>query len=313
MSKFPSWKKIKRSGKRKGKSDYDIINEYYEKRRISESVRGIKVNQDMLNTALQNPNYMEQREAVYSKFEIKSYANEYEFRLAKRSIYPNIPDDKLAEMWKDYLHRDKLIISGQYEQYRYESYREKYLDALKRMAMPSYVIKSIERIPLENWKDIIILPSPNKNEESDKQFPKLGGFTYGEASRQQVARITSEITDAFRALKIEMVNPEAIQSLTKDIISRHESVEDSIETAYVLDNLTSVVPALKNKSSLKYDTIEEEIVSLGMDLPTLTKKGTPMVKTSKTGHRYIPFVGSTNPNTKNKKIMDLLLDGYDNK
>lgn len=295
------------------KKTNDIINRYYDKFKVSDSIKSIKLDVDRYNQAMQQSNVYEKRQDVYDKFGIKMYNSRQEFGIAKSAVFPKgISRDKLDEMWKDYQDRDKLIISGQYEEYRYQSYRSKYIEAMKRSGLSNEVIKNVESLPMEKWKDIIILPS-NKNNASEKLFPKLGGFHYGDTSEKFIHAATSEIKAAFAALGLEYKSFDNIEKKKREIISaRKNFINDDLETAQVIDRIVETLPknskALLQEKLMQSKDVVENIIDIGIDLPKYNKNGTERIRISKSGNKYIPFVGSTRPGSKNEKIMKLIIE-----
>lgn len=294
---------------RKKKSNDDIIAEYYDKKRMSKNVRNLKVNEKLLYQASQDPNNEVYVDSVYEKFNIHRYANRKEFVLSKLESMPNIPNEKLDDMWRDYQHRHLLIKSGQYEEWRYTSFRENYISAMKNSAFSLEAIKNVENIPLEKWKEIIALPTVDKHKPGDTLFPKLGGFQYGKIAVKFAKAATDEIKEAFRTLGLTYIEGEQVSKATKMAITAVSkmNIEDSIETAYNIDNTLRILKKQDKERLLgeKFANIESEIVTLG------TAISASRIKTSKTGNRYIPFVGSTREGTKNEKFVKALLKGHD--
>lgn len=294
---------------RKKKSNDDIIAEYYDKKRISASVRKIKLDNDRYNKAMLDINNSAYVDSIYEKFDIHRYTNKHEFFMHKLETMPNIPTEKLNEMWSDYQHRDKLIISGQYEEWRYKAYRDNYIEAMKRSAFPTNVIKNIEKLSLEEWKNLVILPKSNKENVGDTLLPKLGGFHYGDAASKYVKAATDEIKEAFKAANINYVDTEDISKRAKTAITEAKSldIKDTIEVATKIDNVLRLLHKVDKEQLLHkaYTDISEEIVDIGSNIPA------SRIKTSKSGNRYIPFVGSTKEGTANEKFVKALLKGFD--
>ena len=184
---------------KKKKSTEDIIADYYNRRRISKEVANIKLDIHRYSKALMEPDMMVKSEAVYEKFKIHRYYDKDSFIDHLADTMPNINMSTANKMWEEYNHRDKLIISGQYEEWRYENYRKNYLKAMRNSGLSREVIKNVEALPMEKWKDIIIVPTPTKDNVNDTLFPRLGGFHYGDASAKFIKTATQQIKDAFEA------------------------------------------------------------------------------------------------------------------
>lgn len=295
----------------------DIIDRAFQNKRINENIRSIKLDESRYNKQKDRVDINEYRDEIYERFNMKQYNNEAEFRLVKLAQLPKetTTDEQLRTLWRDYQYRDKLVISGQYEEYRYSQYRKNYIKALKEGGFPRELINNIEKISLDKWKDIIILPSYDKTKLKDTQFPKLGGFKYGEVSERFIKSTIEEIRSAFDALGLVYTDESDLVKKRKEIIkAKSLSIDDDIETAINIDNVLNILPKYERgvvTSKVYTQGIVDEVVSLGQNLQRTTKRGTPLVKTAKDGHRYIPFVGTTKQGSPNEKFMKVLLAGYD--
>lgn len=295
----------------KKKKAYDIIDDYYAKQRINVKIRNISLDKSRYDKAMLQPDMYSRRQEVYERFSIAMYNTKQEFIDRQEKINPDIPMSTVDKLWKEYQDRDKLIISGQYEDYRYSSYRENYLKAMKRSGMGLEVIKNVEALPLEKWKEIVNIPKASKDTAQDKLFPLLGGFHYGDQSLKFIRAATESIKEAFETLGVKYIDDIQSSKERKMAVARIKQMNmDSIESSEFIDNVLRTLPAyeksvVKEVPFTESDRTETQMVVLG----SVLKRG--KVKTSKSGNRYIPFVGSTRTGTKNEKFVKALLEGYD--
>lgn len=295
----------------------DLLEGYIKKSRISEKINKIHVDMNRLNDELSKPGWLERAEEVYKKYGIKQYsldkAGEKQFRLDKlNNSNKDLSNKELEQLWREYQHRDDLIISGQYEDIRAQMYRDNYLKAMRKSGIYPEAIKNVEALSLENWKTIMELPSANKKNPKDTLMPHIGGFHYGSVSATFINNAIEDIKNAFKTLGVEYIDDVDVKAKVKQAIAKVNKVrfDDEIEVANKIDNLIKILPRYNREliSEEKYtedNLISQQLVVVGANIPR------NRVKISKSGNRYIPFVGSTRSGTKNEKIVKALLEGYD--
>ena len=295
----------------------DLLEEYIKKSRISEKINKVHVDIRRLNDELSKPGWLERVEEVYKKYGIKQYsldkAGEKQFRLDKlNNSNKDLSNKELEQLWQEYHHRDDLIVSGQYEDIRAQLYRDNYLKAMRKSGIYPEAIKNVEALSLENWKTIMELPSANKKNPKDTLMPHIGGFHYGSVSATFINNAIEDIRNAFKTLGVEYIDDVDVKVKVKQAISKVKKVkfDDEIEVASKIDNFIRTLPRYNREliSEEKYtedNLISQQLVVVGANIPR------NRVKISKSGNRYIPFVGSTRSGTKNEKIVKALLEGYD--
>lgn len=293
---------------KKKKSNEDIIADYYNKRRISQDVRSIKLDTNKYNKAILESDYMSKSDAVYEKFKIHRYYDRDSFIDHLASTMPNLSTSMADKMWKEYQHRDNLIISGQYEEWRYENYRKNYIKAMRSSGLSREAIKNVEALPMEKWKDIIIIPKADKDNVNDTLLPRLGGFHYGDASIKFIKSAIEQIKEAFSALGVKYVEFNKDNKEHKIAIAKVKEMNiDTLDTAIAIDNAIRIMPKVDRQDleGVPFKDTASMIISIGENMPR------NKVKVSKAGNRYIPFVGTTRQGSKNEKFMKALLEGYD--
>lgn len=301
------------------KKDIDLLDEHFKKHRISDKVRSTPVNQYRLNKALEDPNIRQKVSDVYEKFGIKEYeisSKGYaQFRKDKLAVgigIDSIGNKELEKAWREYQHRDDLIISGQYEDLRAEIFRDNYLKAMEKTNLSPEAILNVQKLSLENWKTIMTLPKSNKKDEKDTLMPHIGGFHYNAASEDYITAVIGEIKTAFDTLGVKYVEEDVIKKKTEIAIAKVKTMRiNTTENAYKLDRLISRLPKdakirIENEPYRNNeDIVAQKIVVVGGNIPE------SRIKISKAGNRYIPGVGSTREGTPNEKFMKALLEGYD--
>ena len=296
---------------RRKKYKYDIIHDFYKKRQMSEEVKKTAVDINRLNTQRMRSDIDNYVDSIYSMFNIKRFKNKDEFLDYQANSNPDLKTSEVNKRWEEYKHRDDLITSGQYEDLRYKQYRENYITALKKGNFPMELITNVENLSIEKWKEIIILPSANKEKPNDRQFPVLGGYRYGDANEAFYRATIAEIKEAFNALGVPYIDDTDLLKKRDNIVkAKSLKVEDNELTTYALDNLSKVLPkyqaGIVKDMPYKKDNLVDDVLYIGQRL--IPDK---YVRYAKDGHRYILFVGSEKKGTPNEKITKVLLEGYD--
>lgn len=297
---------------RRSKQKWDILYSYYEKGQISKEIKSITLDKERFEKQIVRTDINEYKDDIYNRFKIKKFESKDAFIDYQASVYPDLKTSEVNKRWNDYLHRDELITSGQYEEYRYKQYRENYIEALTKGGFPNELIRNVQNLPFDKWKEIIILPGTKKDNISDRQFPVLGGFKYGDANKEFINRTIEEIRDAFGTLGVPYIDKLDLKKKRKEIIkAKSLTIDEGIE--FDIKNTIRVMDKIGRQGlgNVFAGTVDE-VVELGQRLQKKTKTtGTSLVKTSKSGNRYIPFVGTTRQGSRNEKFMKALLAGYD--
>lgn len=87
---------------------------------------------------------------VYSRFGIRQYKNEEDF-WSHRKKYSELQNTLDYQFYK---HRDELIRSGQYQEWRAGEYKRQYVKTMKQYGIDSDIISTFENMPNSKFLDL---------------------------------------------------------------------------------------------------------------------------------------------------------------
>lgn len=149
------------------------IKDFYKKNNIADDVANIRVNAKRLNQGLDNPNLEVDLDRQYKKYGITRFNNQKEFYDA------NIDKFSLKEIkrrWNQYQHREDLMISGQYEDYRDSSYRQRYLQVLESKGISDEIIAKLRDLNKEDWLQLIRVPKSDTTSNRFYNLPQIQDY-----------------------------------------------------------------------------------------------------------------------------------------
>lgn len=231
----------------------------------------------------------EYAKSIYEKFNIRQYSNMNE--LTRDMIEYGRDKDQIANIIKDYKHRDELIRSGQYEEYRLSSYKQRYIRALKIANIDPAIIKNIEKLDLSKFSDLMGLRDARTDTTSKYRLPQLGGFNYysiGINYNDKTKEIEDEIRGAFN---------EAGLSFNEKIIDNPIQFKP-METQYTLRNtLERLFPS--QVEYLNSATTEKEYKERAFKLLEEKILQGKKIYKEKNGIATLSFIGQSIPTSKN--------------
>lgn len=152
------------------------IKDYYTGLKVSENIRHIEVNEIKYKMyKYRNDDYIN---SIYQKYNIKRYEDKVDFMKSKETY--EMTENQKEALWIEYEHRDKLIRTGQYDDYRIELFRDNYLKGLRRLGASEKEIELLRSLSIEQWNELQELPQAEKDNIKDKQLPPLGLFNYND-------------------------------------------------------------------------------------------------------------------------------------
>lgn len=271
------------------------ISDYYKKGHISDQIKEIAVDEDRYDAALDDPSTYERIDRVYEKYGIKQYNDIDEFSEAMEEFAPNMKRSEIKQLWKDYEHREKLIVSGQYEEYRLGLMKENYLAAARRSHLPDKIIKNLENLEPSKWDALVYYPSQTKESTYDYLLPRIGEFVYEmlnvEYGTQDDPRIELEdrIKQAFKTAGLEWVDYESYENTRgRRYLERRGIDVDEILNEYAEENEEPLDE--RDELDIIAFTMAEELSSKGRQIRQGKKSS------------YLPGIGSSREGTKNRDL-----------
>lgn len=231
----------------------------------------------------------EYKEDIYNIYNIRQYKNMNE--LKSDMITYGYSKEQITKIENQYKHRDQLIASGQYEEYRIGSYKSRYIKALKIANVSPEIIKNIERLDTISFEKLAGLRDARVNTQGKYRLPQLGGFNYhsiGIYYNDKTKEIEEEIKGAFKEAKIPF-NENIIANPIKFIpYETPYTLRNTLERLFhsKLDYLNSATSEKEYKQRA-FELLEQKIL-----------EGKRIYK-EKNGIATLSFIGKSIPTSKN--------------
>ena len=168
------------------------IQKYYNNYLISENVRDLEVDRKRFkeNQFKMSPTA---KRAIYERYGLGYYSSYREFYDSKKELY--MSEVQIKALWVEYEHRDMLIISGQYEEYRMQAYKENYIKGLERLGATQEEIEQVRNLTDVEFEKLMI-PNGDKNNLNKSKLPELGLFAYNDID--SLNRVRKDLNKAFK-------------------------------------------------------------------------------------------------------------------
>lgn len=226
---------------------------------------------------------------IYEKFNIRQYGTTAEL-IRDMQDYGRTKEE-IDNIIKDYKHRDELIRSGQYEEYRLSSYKSRYVKALKIANVDDSIIRNIEKLDLNRFSDLMGLRDARTDTTNKYRLPQLGGFNYysiGMHYNDKTKEIEEEIKGAFKESGIPF---------NENIIANPIQFTP-YETPYTLRNtLERLFPS--NVKWLNEAKTEKEYKERAFKLLEEKILSGKKIYKEKNGIATLSFIGQSIPSSKN--------------
>lgn len=290
----------------KGKAK--AIRLFYSKNQTSNVISGMKVDIKRLNNRLSTikdiDKYLDEQykafgiKRFYSKNDMMQYivdtGNINNVRMYQKTI---------DQRWNEYLHREDLIITGQYQNYVKNYYKNNYIRELAKNNIDADIISALQELNEEEWATLASLRASDKDNPNNYALPMIDTYYDTQGLKEDEKFKWSVEQDIINAYK---------QALGKDI-RKEDDKEDDIDselvwtdntdyTNYAYNNETRIAKLLRkvprklrykierNGNFLvdnKYYFTEKDTRFATIEL--LEKHGTAKMRTTKRGTQYYPF------------------------
>lgn len=271
------------------------LDDYYSRKGIAASVRETKVDWSRYNESVDVTE-------IYERYHINQFTSQEEFK--EYYIKKGLVDDRLSlpkreqllkKMWNDYVKREQLMFTGQYEEIRTQVFKDNYIKALVAIGAPRYVIEELEKATLDKWKTLATTPDTDKTSLSDTKLPHLGGFAYSTKGDNERAydmeKIVGDVIRAAREAGIYIMEKFYDMEYADEAAFRQEEQwrnEEIERMAPVIRFIPKEARESLEDLYTEYD-VRQAVLST---LPVRTKAGRLRTRISKKGNIYIPFIGS---------------------
>ena len=293
----------------KGKAK--AIRLFYAKNQTSNIIREMKVDIKELNNRLRTikgiDKYLDYQykalsiKRFYSKNEMMQYivdtGNINNVRMYQKSI---------DQRWNEYLHREDLIITGQYQNYVKNYYKNNYIRELAKNNIDADIISALQELNEEEWTTLASLRASDKDNPNNYALPMIDTYydTQGlKEDEKYKGNVEQDIINAYKQALGKDIRKEDDKEDDNGDIDRELVWTDNTDyTNYAYNNDTRIAKLLRkvprnlryrierNGNFLidnKYYFTEKDTRSATIEL--LEKHGTAKMRTTKRGTQYYPF------------------------
>ena len=299
------------------------ISEYYTKYQYNKDILKIKVDEDKYMKYQRDSSRQEYVNQVFKRYNIlrnengRPFSSEQEYGDYIRMNSP-YNDEQIELLWKEYTKIKNLVLTGQYEEYRINTFRDSYIKAMKASGLSKSAIDNLNDLSIEQFANLANQRDPRKDSTNIWRLPKLGGFDYHtnidpQAKRDYATLAEQEIRALFEEMGLEWKTPDNNNLVYVDYrelkrATRTNSYNSNARKAIRMLNRVYNTKLNRPDESKYEDNIGGLVERSVATMRRTTKSGKEVIKKSKTGNYYIPFVGSTREGSKNR---NLLLDIVD--
>lgn len=246
---------------------------------------------------------------IYERYKITQYESMEQYREVLATYGLNKQQQDI--MVRDYMHREKLMVTGQYEELRYKAYKENYIKAMRESGMPEYAIDNIEKLSIKDWRKLAIAPADMDNKDK-YALPNIEEFHY----QGNITFLAKDIEDKVNALAA------TFQQI--GLTFEYGEENGNIQAQYTRERLKSVRKALprsivdvieeefdENLNDAENDKEVAEVINDYYDtiIDNLAKRRKKVIITKK-GNKFYPGLGSTANPKKREFIMAIYNKQY---
>lgn len=242
------------------------IKDYYLVYKPSEKIRNMEVRRNILRVAINHrEEYEKYADTIYKKYNITKFNTREEFMEHLEPMF--LSDTQKRALWAEYRHRHDLILTGQYDEWRQEQFKENYIEGMRKLGATQKEIDILTSISPEQFEQLSNIPNTNKDSIKDKALPELGLFNYDDKSTLYEVR---------KQLKV--------------LLSRELGIEYEYDDSIKVDKVKAL---LKVEDRRDVDTTNE-LTEYWSSIRAFPEYRIKLSKPDKNGnqHYYIPFLGS---------------------
>ncbi|MDY5996056.1 MAG: hypothetical protein SPJ07_01680 [Bacilli bacterium] len=297
----------------KGKAK--AIRLFYAKNQTSNIIREMKVNIKELNNRLSTikdiDKYLDEQykalsiKRFYSKNEMMQYIVDTG-NINNVKMYQKTIDQR----WNEYLHREDLIITGQYQNYVKNYYKNNYIRELAKNNIDADIISALQELNEEEWATLASLRASDKDNPNNYALPMIDTYydTQGlKEDEKYKGNVEQDIINAYKqALGKDIGSNVFAKSLAGNDIYKWET-DNNLKTSafynYANTNNNELAKTFRKmpkslRNKIGYDnkglSVDNKVYETERDarfatIELMEKHGTAKMRTTKRGTQYYPF------------------------
>ena len=287
------------------------IREFYAKKQTSSNIYNMKVDMRLLNKQLSTikdiDTYLDEqyKEFGITRFHTKNDMMRY---IVNTGNINNVKlyNKTIEQRWKEYQHREDLMITGQYQNYMKNYYKNNYISSLANAGIDDNIIRALQELNENEWATLASLRASDKDNPNNYELPMIDTYydTKGiENDKNLKTTIEKDIKNAYTKALGKFITTDQMRYGFDGLLTDEERYK---EIAYnnndKLSKVLRKVPRkLRDKIKFKDETIiindnksnyynydsEKEVRFATIEL--MEKHGSAKMRTTRKGTQYYPF------------------------
>ena len=287
------------------------IREFYAKSQTSNNIYKMKVHMRDLNKQLSTikdiDTYLDEQ---YKEFGITRFHSKNDMMryIVNTGNINNVKlySKTIEQRWKEYQHREDLMITGQYQNYMKNYYKNNYIANLANAQIDDEIIRALQNLSEEQWASLASLRASDKDNPNNYALPMIDTYydTEGiKGDKDLKTTIEKDIKNAYKKVFGKDIKTGELffandfnlpdNELYKEIAYNNNDKLSKI-LRKVPRNLRDKIKFQEDKISIKnnnssyynYDT-EKEARFATIEL--MEKHGSAKMRTTRKGTQYYPF------------------------
>ena len=287
------------------------IREFYAKSQTSNNIYNMKVDMRLLNKQLSTikdiDTYLDEQ---YKEFGITRFHSKNDMKkyIVNTGNINNVKlyNKTIEQRWKEYQHREDLMITGQYQNYMKNYYKNNYIANLANAQIDDEIIRALQNLSEEQWASLASLRASDKDNPNNYALPMIDTYydTEGiKGDKDLKTTIEKDIKNAYKKVFGKAIKTGELffandfnlpdNELYKEIAYNNNDKLSKL-LRKVPRNLRDKIKFQEDKISIKnnkssyynYDT-EKEARFATIEL--MEKHGSAKMRTTRKGTQYYPF------------------------
>lgn len=287
------------------------IREFYAKSQTSNNIYNMKVDMRLLNKQLSTikdiDTYLDEqyKEFGITRFHTKNDMMKY---IVNTGNINNVKlyNKTIEQRWKEYQHREDLMITGQYQNYMKNYYKNNYIRNLANAEIDDNIIIALQNLSEEQWTSLASLRASDKDNPNNYALPMIDTYYDTEGIKNDKnlkTTIEEDIKNAYKKVFGKAIKTNKLFFANDFNLPDNELYK---EIAYTNDDklsklLRKVPRNLRDKlkfqedkltikdNKSKYHNYETEKEARFATIELMEKHGSAKMRTTRKGTQYYPF------------------------
>lgn len=287
------------------------IREFYAKSQTSNNIYKMKVDMRALNKQLSTikdiDTYLDEqyKEFGITRFHTKNDMMKY---IVNTGNINNVKlyNKTIEQRWKEYQHREDLMITGQYQNYMKNYYKNNYIANLANAGIDDEIVRALQNLSEEQWASLASLRASDKDNPNNYALPMIDTYydTQGiKGDKNLKTTIENDIKNAYKKVFGKSIKAEELffandfnlpdNELYKEIAYKNDNKLSKL-LRHVPRNLRDKIKFQEDKITIndnksKHHNYNTEKEARFATIELMEKHGSAKMRTTRKGTQYYPF------------------------